>query len=501
MNSAKRHDVRDRGARGTPALRSLALLLTLAQLAGCGAAEHSRPPRAATQTAPVAVSVDGAPTPTAVPARAVANPAGDEVRLWARATPGHEDAEVTSVEPVATMPGGPVAAGAYFHLVAVDSGTTLDAWVESRSSRDASDYWRTAAAVAAAERGEVDDFVRADGWILWSARGRTLICEVSGERCYEVPTPHRVDNFYCSGRGYPCHLWVENDAGRMDDWAVTFTRRSARRRLERTWAREGAVLDGPTFADERRERGAAVALVAVPTRPVGVDDGRFRDRETADDDDAPHRGAYPCTLRVSSLRDGDVVVRAVTCAASYADGSSALASFVVDRAGRAMATPVLATALGAPQSLQAFATGTLAAETLAPGVVGFVAEEDDGGSPSGYSERARWIIVPATATRGVRLHRLVVASTAMVGFGNRGDAEGYVVGVHRMRAKVVWDAAVGRYESCEHWDGAHARVPDRWTGTHRVEALGLAMSFDVERGFVMSDADRATFAARCSVSE
>ena len=491
----------------TPTRQSLALLLTLAQLPGCGAAERSLSPSTATPTTPVALSVDGTSASAAASTRAVADPASDEVRLWARATPGHEDAEVTRVEPVATMPDGPVSAGTYVHLVVVDSGTTLDAWVQSRSSRDASDYWRMAAAVTAAERGEVDDFVRADGWILWSTRGRTLICEAAGERCFEVPTPRRIDSFYCSGRDYPCHLSVENDAGRMEAWEVTFNRRGARRRLERTWAPEAAVLDGPSIADERRERGAAVALAAAPTRPIGVDDVRFRDRETTDDQDAPRRAPYPCTLQVSSLREGELVLRAVTCAASYPDGSSALASLVVDRAGRAMATPVFATSLGRLQPLHAFANGTLASaslavEALAPGAVGVVAEEYDGGSPGGYSERARWVIAPATATRGVRVHRLVVASTATIGLGNADDGDGYVVGVRRMRANVVMESPVlARYVSCEHWDGEHARVSDRWTGTHRVEALGLPVSFDVERGFAMSDADRTAFEERCSVSE
>jgi hypothetical protein len=489
----------------TPALQSLALLLALVPLAGCGAADRSLPPSAATPSAPSANSVDGTSPPAALPTRTVANPASDEVRLWARATPGHEDAEVTSVEPVATMPDGPVSAGTYFHLVAVDSGTTLDAWVESRSSRDASDYWRMAAAVAAAERGEVDDFVRADGWILWSAHGRTLICEAAGERCFELPTPRRVDSFFCSGRDYPCHLSIENDAGRMEEWEVKFTRRGARRRLERTWAREAAVLDGPTFVDERRERGVAVALLAAPTRPLGVDDVRFRDRETAtdaQDDERVQRGGYPCRLQVASLRDGDVVVRVVTCAAPYPDGSSALASFVVERAGHAWATPVFASSLGAPDRLQSSATGTLAADILAPGAVSLVAEQYDGGSPGGHSERARWVIVPATPTRGVRAHRLVVGSTGTIGLGDSGDPDGYVVGLHRMRASVVFGSPLrGHYVSCEHWDGEHARGSDRWTGTHRVETLGLPVSFDVERGFAMSEADRAAFEERCSVSE
>lgn len=209
-----------------------------------------------------------------------------------RATPGHDDAEVTLVEPFATMPEGVVQAGTNFHVVAVDSGTTLDAWVNSRSYRDASDYWRMAAAVAVAERGEVDDFVRADGWVLWSAPGRTLICEESAERCFELPTSRRTDSFYCSGRNYPCHLSVENAAGRMEAWELTFTRRGARRRLERTWAREAAVLAGPAFADERRERGRPIALVAAPTRPIGVDDVRFRDREAPAGEDAPRRCTY-----------------------------------------------------------------------------------------------------------------------------------------------------------------------------------------------------------------
>ena len=223
-------------------------------------------------------------------------------------------------------------------------------------------------------------------------------------------------------------------------------------------------------------------------------------------------GTYPCRLQVSSLREGDIVVRAVTCAASYDDGSSALASFVVERAGAATATPIFATALGSPEPLHAvtngtlatgmLATGTLAVETLAPGAVGFVAEQDDRGSPGGYSERARWVIVPATATRGARVFRLVIASNATTGLGNAGDRDGYVVGVHRMRAELVWDGALlGRNLSCEHWQGEHARVSDRWTGTLRVEALGCGVSFDAERGFAMSEADRAMFAERCGVSE
>ena len=264
-----------------PALGSLALILTLAPLFGCGAAARSFAAPVATPTVPVDVNADALSTPAPEPARAVVDPASDEVRLWVRATPGHDDAEVTLVEPVAALPDGVVQAGTNFHVVAVNSGTTLDAWVESRSYRDASDYWRMAAAVAVAERGEVDDFVRADGWILWSARGHTLICEESAERCFELPTPRRIDGFYCSGRNYPCHLSVENAAGRMEAWEITFTRRGARRRLERTWAREAAALAGPVFADERRERGASIALVTAPTRPVGVDDVRFRDRDAA----------------------------------------------------------------------------------------------------------------------------------------------------------------------------------------------------------------------------
>jgi len=71
-----------------------------------------------------------------------------------------------------------------------------------------------------------------------------------------------------------------------------------------------------------------------------------------------------------------------------------------------------------------------------------------------------------------------------------------------MRAQLIWDGALlGRYESCEHWQGEHTRVSDRFTGTLRVEALGLGVSFDAERGFAMSDTDRATFAERCGVAE
>jgi len=264
-----------------PALGSLALILTLAPLFGCGAAARSFAAPVATPTVPVDVNADALSTPAPEPARAVVDPASDEVRLWVRATPGHDDAEVTLVEPVAALPDGVVQAGTNFHVVAVNSGTTLDAWVESRSYRDASDYWRMAAAVAVAERGEVDDFVRVDGWILWSACGHMLICEESAERCFELPTPRRIDGFYCSGRNYPCHLSVENAAGRMEAWEITFTRRGARRRLERTWARDSAALAGPVFADERREPGAAIVLVTAPTRPVGVDDVRFLDRDAA----------------------------------------------------------------------------------------------------------------------------------------------------------------------------------------------------------------------------
>ncbi|UJR87162.1 hypothetical protein [Sandaracinus amylolyticus] len=411
----------------------------------------------------------------AAPARAVTpDPEVEAATAWARAAPGRDDAAVQVVE----------RSGAgdalRLHVIACDGDVTLDTWLARSWPRTSEPHWDVAALVAAVQRAHVDTLLGSGGRRLVTIDGATWVCpDAEAAPCLELAAPRRASSLWCDRGGAACTMWLDGDAGRLETWRLEDERRR----------RTGSALQGvvhPARGGMRAERGRWETLVRAPERPPALRDAALAPSRDVDDE--------RCEPTVRSVREGDVVVRAVSCGDvrpwTTVWWPSAL---VITRAGRTTATPIFDVGLGPPEPLRVFDVAA-----LAPGALGVVIDETDGGSPSGAWREALWVITDTP--HGLRHHALTIAAGSTLGLGTEDEREGYVVAVDRTRATLeVSGPGAARFVECERWSGTHARVSGRWNGEHHVEPLDVQVRFDPERGFELSEGDRAQLEQRCGI--